>query len=140
MSSVKELMTSHPQLIDPECTLRDAARKMLEFDCGSLVAGKDEEPSGMLTDRDIVIWGLAQGNDPDITTVKDIMTAAVITCHEDQSLEQAADIMADNDVRRLVVLNKSEQVVGILSIADMVKCTDSEAINDNVIHHLFKYA
>ena len=140
MNLVKTLMTTHPHLIDPESTLREAAKKMQEFDCGSLVVGRDEKPEGMLTDRDIVIWGLAQDHNPDQTRVSDIMTTDVITCYEDQTVEQAADIMSEGDVRRLVTLSRDNKVVGVLSIADIIKCSDSEAVNDTVIHHLFKYA
>ena len=140
MDAVKELMTPHPHLINPESTIREAAKKMQEFDCGCLVAGADDKPEGMLTDRDIVIWGLAEDHDPDQTIVADIMTPGAITCYEHKTVEQAADLMADHDVRRLVILDRQDKVVGVLSIADMVKCSDSEAVNDEVIHHLFKYA
>ncbi len=140
MTKINELMTAQPHLINPESTMREAAKKMREFDCGCLVAGRNDKPEGMLTDRDIVIWGLAEDHDPDQVTVSDIMTPGVIACYEDQTIENAADMMADRDVRRLVILNRKEKVVGVLSIADMVKCSDSEAINDNIIHHLFKYA
>lgn len=140
MTTIKELMTPHPQLIHPESTMHEAAKKMREFTCGCLIAGIDEKPKGMLTDRDIVVWGLAEGLEPDRATVSEIMTPGVITCYEDKSVEEAADLMADRDVRRLVVVNRQDKVVGVLSIADMVKCSDSDVVNDNVIHHLFKYA
>jgi CBS domain-containing protein len=140
MTNIKELMTAHPHLIHPESTMRDAAKKMQEFDCGCLVAGEGDTLEGMLTDRDIVVWGLGEGHDPDRATVSDIMTPDAITAYEDQTIEHAADLMADRDVRRLVILNRQDKVVGVLSIADMVKCSDSDAINDDVIHHLFKYA
>ena len=141
MTTIEELMTPHPHLIHPDDSLRQAAKKMHEFDCGCLVAGVDDKPEGILTDRDIVVWGLAEDHDPDTSSVRDIMTSDLITCYSDQTLEFAADVMADRDVRRLVILDRKEdRVVGVLSIVDMVKCSDSEEVNDDIMHHLFKYA
>ncbi|MGE3771003.1 MAG: CBS domain-containing protein [Bdellovibrionales bacterium] len=139
MITVNELMTSQPRLIDPSSTLREAARHMKECACGSMVVGR-KKPEGILTDRDIIIYGLAAGYDPDETPVQNIMTTAVITCFEDESIEHAADLMSQNDIRRLVVLDRDHQVVGVLSVTDIVKCTDSNAVNDEVMHHLYKYA
>jgi CBS domain-containing protein len=140
MTTVKELMTPHPHLISPISSLQKAAEHMKEFDCGALVVGAAEHPEGVLTDRDIVIWGLAEDKDPWHTEIKEIMTTEVITCYEDDEIEVAADHMSVNDVRRIVVLNKEDKVVGVLSVVDIIKCADRDAVNDDVLHHLFKYA
>lgn len=140
MHLVKELMTAHPHLVDPESTLRQAAEIMKEFDCGSLVVGEDSQPEGMVTDRDIVIWGLAEGHDPDLVTAGDIMTVGTVICYEDDSVERAADIMSENDVRRLVIMNRKGRVTGVLSVVDIVKSGDRNVVNDDVMHHLYKYA
>lgn len=139
MTLVKELMTPHPQMIDPAHTLRQAARKMRKHECGALIVGK-KEPEGILTDRDIVIYGLAAGLDPDTTPVQEVMSKNLVTCNEEDTLEEAADKMGEHDMRRLVVLNPKDKAVGILSVIDIIKRADSDAVNDEVVHHLFKYA
>ena len=139
MTKVKEMMTLHPQMIDPGKTLRQAARKMRKHECGALIVGRDI-PKGIITDRDIVIFGLAAEHDPDITMVGDIMTADLVCCCEDDTIEEAAETMGDLDLRRLVVLDAKGAAVGILSVSDIIKQVDRDAVNDEVIHHLFKYA
>ncbi|MCB2082141.1 MAG: CBS domain-containing protein [Rickettsiales bacterium] len=138
---VRDVMSAIPHLIEPEATLRQAAQRMEEFECGSLpVCGSGNVLKGIVTDRDIVIFGLAAGLDPDQTTIGEIMTQDVYTCQVDVTLDKAADIMSDQDVRRLVVVDAQKRVVGVLSISDMIKCADSDTVNDDVIHHLFRYA
>ena len=140
MTRVSEMMTEHPYLVDKNLSLRDAAKKMKEFTCGSLIVGKGDTLEGIITDRDIVVWGLAGNLDPNAAPIGEIMATQVVTVEKDQSLEQAADIMSDADVRRLVVLDKNDKVVGLLSVSDIVKCPDADYVNDTILHHLYKYA
>ncbi|MCH2038715.1 MAG: CBS domain-containing protein [Rickettsiales bacterium] len=140
MGTIKELMNTEPHWINDDSSLTEAAKKMLEYDCGSLIVGTDQ-PNGIITDRDIVLWGIAANKDVNTTKVKEIMSREVKSCYEDQTLEEAADIMSDNDIRRLVVLQREDdRLVGVISLADIIKCPDSEHVNDEVIHHLFRYA
>lgn len=139
MTLVKELMATHPHMISPDCSLRTAAEQMKKFSCGSLVVGL-QPPYGIITDRDIVVYGLAAGHNPDTALVRIATAPDAITCYDDQTVEQAADEMADNDVRRLIVLNRQEKVVGVISSSDILKCPDKDAVNERVIHHLFKFA
>jgi CBS domain-containing protein len=88
----------------------------------------------------MVVYALALDKDPKQTCVGDIMNAQVYSCYEDDTLEHAADILAEQEVRRLVVLSRQETLVGVVSMADMIKCTSHDAVNDNVVHHLFRYA
>ena len=140
MKTIRNVMTAQPHMIKSEETLYEAALKMAEYDCGSLVVGTDHLPEGVITDRDLVIRGLAEGLDPKDTPVSKIMTHGVITCKIDESLEDAADIMCSNNVRRLVVIDDEENVMGVLSVADILRSTENEAVNDNILYHLFKHA
>lgn len=140
MTRVSEMMTEHPYLVDSSTSLRDAAKKMKEFTCGSLIVGSNGTLEGIVTDRDIVVWGLAGNLDANVAPIKEIMASEVVTVEEGQTLEQAADIMSDADVRRLVVLDKAGKVVGLLSVSDIVKCPDADYVNDNILHHLYRYA
>jgi CBS domain-containing protein len=117
---VKEVMTSGVECISPDATLREAAQKMKEFDVGLLpVCGDDDRLAGMITDRDITLRAVADGLDPSVALVKDSMTPKVIYCFEDQEISDAAHMMEQNQVRRLVVLNRDKRLIGILALGDL---------------------
>jgi CBS domain-containing protein len=138
---IHTVMSASPHVIATTATLVDAAKLMQQHDCGALpVVADSKKPVGMLTDRDIVVYGIAAGLDIHTTTVDEIMSEDVITCDEHDTLSLAADVMSEHDVHRLVVINKAGDIVGILSSSDMIKCVDSDKVNDDVLHHLFRYA
>lgn len=138
---IHTVMSASPHVIATTATLVDAAKLMQQHDCGALPVVTDaKKPVGMLTDRDIVVYGIAAGLDVNTARVADIMSEEVITCHEHDTLSLAADIMSEHDVHRLVVTNKTGDIVGILSSSDMIKCVDSDKVNDDVLRHLFRYA
>jgi CBS domain-containing protein len=138
---VSTVMTTSPHMVDEKATLYDAAILMQQHECGALpVVANSTKPVGILTDRDIVIYGIAAGYNMQTTLVKEIMSADVVTCNEYDTLSLAADVMSEHDVHRLVVVNKSGDIVGILSASDMIKCADSDTVNDDVLHHLYRYA
>jgi CBS domain-containing protein len=85
------------------------------------------ETMGLITDRDIVLRVIAEDKDPASTKVSEIITPAVFCCNENDSIEKAAEIMAEKKVHRLVVLNKKELVTGIVSLGDLaVKAGDAQ--------------
>ena len=90
VTKVKEVMTPNPVLIDPNATLEQAAKKMETIDCGALPVGTENELSGIITDRDIVVRALARGKNPATETVGSVMTREVYDCSEDDSLDDAA--------------------------------------------------
>jgi CBS domain-containing protein len=140
VTTAADMMTDHPQTASPECPLRRAAELMREYDCGALPVVENGTAVGMVTDRDLVIRAMADGLDTNTAKLRDIMTKGVVTCYASDSLELAADKMADNDVHRLVVLDAGDQVIGIISVDDIVKSPDSDLVNDEVLHHLYRYA
>jgi CBS domain-containing protein len=118
---VKHVMTPGAETIGSEETLQEAARKMRIHDVGCLVVRDlDGRLAGMLTDRDIVTRAAAEGLDLAQTAVAVATSSAVITCREDDPLEEAARIMEEHAVRRLAVLGPDEALAGILSIDDLV--------------------
>ncbi|HYM80620.1 MAG TPA: CBS domain-containing protein [Candidatus Limnocylindria bacterium] len=112
-------MTGDVECLAPDSTLQEAARKMKDLDVGSLPICDRDRLSGVLTDRDIVIRSVAAGQDPKSTQVRNVMTPEVIYCFEDQGVEDAARIMEEKQVRRLMVLNREKRLVGIVSLADL---------------------
>lgn len=137
---VLDVMTANPIMIEPDISITDAAKRMRDTDCGVLPVGSLDNIQGMITDRDIVLWVVAAKLDPDATKVSDIMSTDTLTCREEDSLEKAADVMSLNGVRRLVVNNNEGVVTGIVSISDLMKNIGDEAITDDVMHHVLKYA
>ena len=117
---VKEVMTSGVECMRPDASLQEAARKMRDLDVGPMpVCGDNDRLVGMLTDRDIAVRAVADGKDARTTSVRDVMTPDVIYCYEDQDVGEAARLMKENQVRRLVVLNRDKRLVGIVSLGDL---------------------
>jgi CBS domain-containing protein len=118
---VKHVMTPGAETIGSHETLQEAAHRMRIHDVGSLVV-RDAHGrlAGMLTDRDIVTRAAAEGLDLAQTAVALATSGVVITCREDDPLEEAARIMEDHAVRRLVVLGPDDGLAGILSVDDLV--------------------
>jgi CBS domain-containing protein len=130
---VKEVMTSGVECIHPESTLQEAADRMKALNIGPLPVCEDDRLVGMLTDRDITIRATAAGRDPLVTPVRDAMTRDVIYCFEDQLVEEAAKLMKEKQVRRLLVLNHDKRLVGIVSLGDLaIETGDDELVGDTV--------
>lgn len=115
---VAEVMTRDVRLIEPNQTIRDAARLMAEMDAGIMPVREGDRLVGMITDRDIAVRAVAQGRGPD-TAVREVMTDEVKYCYEDDDTNDVARNMADIQVRRLPVLTRDKRLVGIISLGDM---------------------
>jgi CBS domain-containing protein len=115
---VAEVMTRDVRLIEPNQTIRDAARLMAEMDAGIVPVREGDRLVGMITDRDIAVRAVAQGRGPD-TAVREVMTDEVKYCYDDDDTNDVARNMADIQVRRLPVLTREKRLVGIISLGDM---------------------
>ena len=118
---IREIMTSDPELIDPQASIREAAKRMKSEDIGALPVGENDRLIGMVTDRDIAIRGVAEGRAPESTTVRDVMSEKIFYCFEDDDIDDAAQCMAENQVRRLPILNRDKRLTGIVSLADIAQ-------------------
>jgi CBS domain-containing protein len=98
--------------------IQDAAKLMSEIDAGVLPVGDNDRLVGMITDRDIAVRAVAQGKGPQ-TPVREVMTAEVKYCFDDEDTEHVARSMSDQQVRRLPVVNRDKRLVGILSLGDL---------------------
>jgi predicted transcriptional regulator len=125
---VKEVMCKDFKIIQPDTTLREAAEYMRQRDCGYLPVGKDDRLTGAVTDRDIIVRGIAPGHNPDDTMVKDIMTEKVVYCFEEEDLKEAAKRMKEQQIRRLIVLNSAKRMTGVITVGDIAR-----ASNDNML-------
>lgn len=115
---ISEVMTRDVGIASPDDTIRDAAGIMSECDAGAVPVGQDDRLVGVITDRDIAIRAVAAGKSPD-TPVREVMSAEVLYCFEDEDVDHVARNMGDNQVRRLPVLNRDKRLVGIVSIGDL---------------------
>lgn len=121
------------EVVRPDATVETAAEKMKSLDVGPLPVCDGDRLVGMLTDRDIVVRAIAEGRDPKRTMVRDIMTQEVVYGFEDQDVAQAARLMEEKQVRRLVVLSRDKRLVGIVSLGDLAVETGDKALAGEVL-------
>lgn len=127
---VSAVMTTNVITIGPDATLTEAARRMRGLDIGPLPVADGDRLVGMLTDRDIAVRATAEGRDPSATRVSDVMTRDVVCCFEDDEVLQAARTMARYRKRRLVVVDASGRVVGIVSLGDLVLRAQQDVVGE----------
>jgi len=119
MPNVSDIMTTNVQVVQPQQSLRQAATLMQELDIGALPVCDGLRLLGMLTDRDITVYGVAEGLDPDKACVSDVMTEHIEYCMADQDTEDVMRLMGDKQVRRLPVVDTDKNLVGIVSLGDL---------------------
>ena len=126
---LKDVMTRDVEVIAPTATVREAATKMKALDVGSLPVCDGRRLQGVVTDRDLTLRALAEGRDPDATAVRDVMSPGVVTAFEDDDVQEAATKMQREQIRRLPVLDRAKNLVGIVSLGDLAV----EAGNDRLM-------
>jgi CBS domain-containing protein len=130
---VKQIMTRGCECIAPDSTLQEAAERMKALDVGPLPICANDRLAGIVTDRDLVLRGIAEGRDPKATRVRDVMTPNVAYCFEDQDVDEAAQLMKDKQIRRLAVLNRAKRLVGIMSLGDLaVDAGDEQLVGETL--------
>lgn len=115
--NVRDVMTPNPRTVELSDTIQDAARIMREEDTGAVPVVEDGRVVGMVTDRDIVIRAVADGDFE--ATIDDIVTDDVVCATPDMTTAAAAELMGEHQIRRLPVVDEDENIVGILSLGDL---------------------
>jgi len=133
---LREVMTRDVEVISPESTLVEAARKMREFDVGPIPVCDDNKILGVITDRDIATRAVAEGRDPKLTRVREVMTSDVVYCFEDQPVDEAARLMQERQVRRLLVLNRERELAGIVSLGDIAVDTGDDLMSGETLQRV----
>lgn len=119
----KDCMCQNIVIAHPNTTIEDCCKMMGENHIGCVpVCDQENKIVGIVTDRDIVLRGIACQKDPKATKLSDIMTTKVCCCQAGDDVKKAEDLMKDNKVRRLPVI-ENNQVVGMLTIGDLA-CND----------------
>ncbi len=123
--NIKDVMSTHIEIVSPETLLHEVAKKMQASDCGSVLVGKDDRLLGVITDRDLALRCIAESHHPAETKAEQVMTKQILYCYDTDTLEDVALNMTHNKVRRFPVLNKEKRLVGIVSLGDLaVHSTD----------------
>jgi CBS domain-containing protein len=117
-NKVREIMTSTPRFVPPEADLVSVARMMRDEDIGCVLVGDTSNMYGLVTDRDLVVRGLAGGLDPHQTKIGAICSDVTVMISPEDDLEQAVRLMREHAVRRLPVVQEGRPV-GIVSIGDL---------------------
>lgn len=122
---VRELMTRNPATCTRDTRLDEVARMMVEHDCGAIPVvesnGQSGKPAGIITDRDITTRIVAQGKNPLEKTVRDAMTSSAVTVSVDEDIQECADIMEEKQLRRMIVVDESGNICGIVAQADIAR-------------------
>lgn len=118
--NIGSLVRRDPETVSPNVTCAEAARRMRDERVGSLVVAQDRRPLGVLTDRDLVVRVLADGLDPAKVKVGEVMSERPIFVSESSDLVAALQLMRDLAVRRLPVVDENREIIGVVSLDDMI--------------------
>ena len=117
MQKLKDLMSRDVKVVSPDMSIQDAAKQMREGDFGMLPVGENDRMIGTITDRDIAMRAVADGKDSS-TKVRDVMSEGIDWVFEDETVEDAAKMMSQRQVRRLPVVDRNKRLVGIVALGD----------------------
>jgi CBS domain-containing protein len=121
---VREIMTPNPVCLPTSATVVEAAAQMRANNIGDVIMTDGTALAGIVTDRDIVLRAVAQGLDPNMTTLREIATGEPLAIGPDDPIEKAVDVMRENALRRLPVTNDRDEVIGIVSLGDLAEKKD----------------
>jgi CBS domain-containing protein len=123
--TIRDVMSGDPKTVEASATIQDAAQVMDKQDVGAVLVLEDGEVQGIVTDRDIAVRVVAQGNGPD-ASVSEACTTGLETLSPDDSIDDAIKKMRERDVRRLPVVDDGKPV-GIVSLGDLAVDRDSDS-------------
>jgi len=124
---VQEIMTKVVAVLPPDARLSEIARVMRDYDIGAVPIADQDKLVGMVTDRDIVVRAVADGSARNGLRARDVMSPQVLYCYEDQEVEEALEVMGEQQVRRLPVLDAERQLVGVVSLGDVSQAVAQKA-------------
>ena len=125
--NVEKVMTTRVSWVTPDTPVPEIARRMKAEDIGSLPVAENDRLVGMVTDRDIVLRGVAEGGDISRVPARQVMSPEVLYCFEDQPVADVLKNMGDNQVRRLPVMNREKRLVGVVSLGDLSRAAGQKA-------------
>jgi CBS domain-containing protein len=137
---LKKVMTPEVERLPKDASIHQVAQKMRALDVGMIPVYDGDRLVGMVTDRDITLRVVAEGRDAAHTQAQAVMTPDVISCFEDQTVEEAAQVMEKHQIRRLIVLNRDKRLVGIVSLGDLATHRQSKKAAGEALSEISKAA
>jgi CBS domain-containing protein len=137
---VQEIMTHDVEYIDPETPIGRAAQMMRDLDIGFLPVCENDRLVGTVTDRDITIQSVAQGRDPREAPVREIMNPQIFYRYEDDDVGEIARYMQEEEVRRMLILNRDKRLVGVVSIGDIARTSGEKHLAGETLGHIAEAA
>ena len=125
---VNQIMSRNVVTVPVEATIAEAAELMKAHDIGFLPVVTGDIVVGVVTERDLVVRGICERVSPYLTPVRAVMTATPVWCYDHDVLTDAADILADNHVHRLIVIDTNNRITGLLSIDDLAAHMSSDRL------------
>src|SRR5258706_3568739 len=135
---LREMMTANIEDISADATLMQAAEKMKLLDIGAIPVRENDRVVGMITDRDIAVRAVAEGRDPRKMAVREAMSPDICFCYDDQSVESAAKLMEEKQIRRLAVFDRSERAIGMVSLGDLAVRNQDDRLSGEVLGQVSK--
>ena len=133
---VRDIMTMGIETISSDQSVCQAAQKMRSLGVGALAVQAENRIIGIVSKKDIVYRCIAEESDPQSTEVSDIMTSELVTCWEDDSLEDIAHILEDKHLHRLLVMSSDNEPVGIVSLSDMAVKAENEHLSWEILERI----
>jgi CBS domain-containing protein len=133
---LRDVMTRDVEVIHPIATLQEAAEKMESLNVGPLPVCDGKRLVGMVTDRDITVRATSAGLDPKTARVREVMSPDVVYCFEDQDTDEAAHLMEEKQIRRLVILDRDKRLVGIVSLGNLAVTTQDDQLSGEVLERV----
>lgn len=133
---LSDIMTATLETTGAEQSIREACKKMASLGVGVLPVVENDRAVGIVTDRDIVCRGLAAGVDVDRTPIRDVMTRDMWCLPQDRDVEEAAQLMEERQIRRILVLNDNGQITGIISLGDLAVRNSNQHLSGEVIERI----
>jgi len=135
---VREIMSTNVECVSPDTGVKEVALKMKKLDVGFIPVCENDRLAGTLTDRDIVLRGVAEGRDLNTTKARELMTNEIIWCFEDEDVKTVAKKMREKEVRRMLILNRDKRLVGVVSIGDVSQV--EEKVSGQTLHEITEVA
>ena len=134
--NAEDIMTPTVISISSDTSLFEAAKVMRDNDVGSLIVMSDNNIAGIVTDRDIIVRGISEGLDPKSTPVQHCMTSGCVCARTDDSIEKLADLMEEKMVRRVLVVDQDNRLVGMVSIGDIAYRVHDQKLAGEVLEEV----
>jgi CBS domain-containing protein len=113
---LRDVMSPDVEVIRADATLQEAAQRMKARNSGYVLIREGEQSLGIVTDRDMTVYAVAEGRDPTTTTVREVMTPVITCCFEDDDIAAAVRCMKEQQIRHVAVLDRNRHLVGVVSL------------------------